>query len=273
MSKKAQSIIWLIVAIIVFILIGGVAYGIVRYSTQEVKNPEVTFEIEGYGNVKMVLYPEYAPNTVKNFIKLAQSGYYTGKVVYGKDEVSEYWGRNSEGNVENPKLSTIDSSIEADSDSDHEYEINGEFVTNDFKQNTLSHKKGIVSMVRADYTKQVKNLTTQSYNSANSQFTILTQDAKDLNGLYAAFGEVTEGMDIVEKIYATATKTSEEDSKSSSSDYNATSITAFEAMPVIKNVTVETYGVDYGMPETHEAFNYSQYLYKLMSQYYSNGNN
>ena len=128
-------------------------------------------------------------------------------------------------------------------------------------------------MVRADYTKQVKNLTTQSYNSANSQFTILTQDATDLNGLYAAFGEVAEGMDIVEKIYATATKTSEEDSKSSSSDYNATSITAFEAMPVIKNVTVETYGVDYGMPETHEAFNYSQYLYKLMSQYYSNGNN
>lgn len=138
MSKKMQAIIWIIIAIIVLILIGGVAYGIVRYATQEVKNPEVTFEIEGYGNVKMVLYPEYAPNTVKNFIALVNAGYYNGKVIYGKDEFSEYWGRDTEGNVENPKLSTINSSIEADSDSDYEYEINGEFVANDFNQNTLS---------------------------------------------------------------------------------------------------------------------------------------
>ena len=267
MSKKMQAIIWIIIAIIVLILIGGVAYGIVRYATQEVKNPEVTFEIEGYGNVKMVLYPEYAPNTVKNFIALVNAGYYNGKVIYGKDEFSEYWGRDTEGNVENPKLSTINSSIEADSDSEYEYEINGEFVANNFNQNTLSHKKGIVSMVRADYTKQVNNLTTQSYNSANSQFTILTQDATDLNGLYAAFGEVVEGMDIVEKIYATETK--EQSAEEAGTDYNATTIKPFNTMPVIKNVTVETYGVDYGIPETHEASNYSQYLYELMNQYYS----
>ena len=187
--------------------------------------------------------------------------------IYGKDEFSEYWGRNTEGNVENPKLSTINSSIEVDSDSDYEYEINGEFVANDFNQNTLSHKKGIVSMVRADYTKQVNNLTTQSYNSANSQFTILTEDATDLNGLYAAFGEVVEGLDIVEKIYATETK--EQSAEEAGTDYNATTIKPFNSMPVIKNVTVETYGVDYGIPETHEAFNYSQYLYELMNQYYS----
>ena len=268
MSKKTQSIIWLVVAIVLVALIGTLIYGYVRNATQEIKNPEVTFEIEGYGNVKMVLYPEYAPNTVRNFIKLAQSGYYNGKVVYGKDSFSEYWGRNTEGNVDNPKYSTIDSSIEADSDDDKDYEINGEFIANGYNQNTLSHKKGIVSMVRADYTKQVKNLTTQSYNSANSQFTILTQDTTDLNGLYAAFGEVVEGMDIVENIYNTATK--EADSESANTDYNATTINAFETMPVISNVTVETYGVDYGMPETHEAFNYSQYLYQLMSQYYSN---
>ena len=122
-------------------------------------------------------------------------------------------------------------------------------------------------MVRADYTKQVNNLTTQSYNSANSQFTILTQDATDLNGLYAAFGEVVEGMDIVEKIYATETK--EQSAEEAGTDYNATTIKPFNTMPVIKNVTVETYGVDYGIPETHEAFNYSQYLYELMNQYYS----
>jgi peptidyl-prolyl cis-trans isomerase B (cyclophilin B) len=268
MSKKAKSIMWIIIAIVAIALIGLVVYGFVMYATQEVKNPEVTFEIEGYGSVKVVLYPESAPNTVKNFLALLNSGYYDDKVVYGRDEYGVYFGRDSEGDVEAPKLSTINSDIEEDSDDDYEYEINGEFVVNGDNDNTISHKKYVLSMVRADYTQQVSSLTTQSYNSATSQFMILDTDATELNGLYAAFGEVVEGTEIIDELYSREIAT--DDDESTGTEYNATTINAFSSFPTITNITVETYGVDYGLPETHEAFDYSSYLYQLLTQYYSN---
>jgi cyclophilin family peptidyl-prolyl cis-trans isomerase len=267
MSKKTQSIMWIIIAIIAIVLIGLVVYNFAIYKNQEVKNPEVTFEIEGYGSVKVVLYPEYAPNTVKNFLALLNSGYYDDKVVYGRDEYGVYFGRDTEGDVIAPKLSTINSDIEEDSDDDYEYEIDGEFVANSFNTNTLSHKKYVLSMVRADYTQQISNLTTQSYNSATSQFMILDKDATELNGLYSAFGEVIEGTEIIDELYSKELKTDDDET---GTDYNSTTINAFDSFPAITNITVETYGVDYGLPETHEAFDYSSYLYQLLTQYYSN---
>jgi peptidyl-prolyl cis-trans isomerase B (cyclophilin B) len=125
-------------------------------------------------------------------------------------------------------------------------------------------------MVRADYTQQVSTLTTQSYNSATSQFMILDTDATELNGLYAAFGEVVEGTEIIDELYSKEIKTEDEDDESTGTEYNATTINAFDSFPAITNITVETYGVDYGLPETHEAFDYSSYLYQLLTQYYSN---
>ena len=89
------------------------------------------------------------------------------------DDVAVYVGRNSEGNSDNPKLSTIDKTVQENSENDYSYSIDGEFVANNFKQNTLKHKKGVVSLVRADYTKQINSLTEQSYNSGTSQFTIV----------------------------------------------------------------------------------------------------
>ena len=273
MSKKTQAIIWVTVSVVVLVCIVLVVYGIVMHNFQNVKHPEVSFEIEGYGTVKMELYPEYAPNTVVNFIRLAEKGYYNGKVVYGKDSLAEYWGRNQEGSVDSVKLSTIDDNVEETSDKNYEYEINGEFIANKFNQNTLPHERGIVSMVRADYTQQIPTLINESYNSATSQFTIIVgENAKALNGLYAAFGRVTEGMDIVDKMYdlAIQTEQSNETDNILSTDTTSASIQKFEVFPVITSTTVETYGVDYGMPTIKEAFNYSNYLYQLMSRYYSN---
>ncbi len=268
MSKKTQAIIWIIVAVLAIAGIGYCVYAAVANYTNEPTHPEVKFNVEGYGDVKIKLYPEYAPNTVTNFIKLAQAGYYNGKVVYGKDTLSEYWGRNTEGNVDNPKLSLVDSSVQEGTDADYDYEINGEFIANKFNQNTLQHKKGIVSMVRADYTTQIQTLIDESYNSAGSQFTIIMADnARELNGMYAAFGEVEEGLDIVEKIYNTAIKVDEEQTGNTTQAEAA--IERFETMPIINSTEVETYGVEYGIPKTHKAFDYSSYLYELMSRYYS----
>ena len=271
MSKKTQAIIWIIVAVLATLVIGYTIYSIVMYNVQEIKHPEVTFEIEGYGNVKMELYPEYAPNTVVNFLKLAEKGYYNGKVVYGKDTIAEYWGRAEDGTVVAPKLNMIDDKVEETSDENYEYSIKGEFIANKFEQNTLPHKRGVVSMVRANYTQQIAALVDESYNSATSQFTVITSDdAQSLNGLYAGFGRVIEGMDIVDRIYdsAISTEESNETDDVMSTD-SSQSIQKFATYPVINSTTVETYGVDYGMPEIEKAFNYSNYLYQLMSRYYS----
>ena len=119
--------------------------------------------------------------------------------------------------------------------------------------------KGVVSLVRADYTKQLSNLVDQSFNSGSSQFTIVMEDNNGLNGMYAGFGKVIEGMDIVEKIYALEIKP-EETTEENQTENSADSIKPFAVAPKITNATVETYGVNYELPETHEAFDYSSYL-------------
>ncbi len=271
MSKKVQFVVWTIIAIVAVLIIGVVAYSAINKMTEKINHPEATFEIENYGTVKMELYPEYAPNTVANFIKLIEAGYYNNKVIYGKDEICLYVGRNSEGQIANPKISLISSDIEADSEGDYEYSIKGEFAANDFEQNTLRYEKGIVSIIRDDYTQYISSLTEQSYNSGNSQIGIMmSDDARSLNGAYAAFARVTEGMDVLEKIYNEGViKAAEEnaDAQSDSQSEATDDIDQFESYPVITSASVDTHGEDFGMPETQEAFDYDSYMQNLMSQY------
>ena len=106
-------------------------------------------------------------------------------------------------------------------------------------------------MARSSYTSLSPDLVDESYNSAGCQFFITTEDATNLNGLYCAFGKVVEGMDVVKKIAEAEIKVEEnEDENTSSSTEESTPVNP----PVINNIRVETNGVDYGKPETHEPF-------------------
>ena len=277
-----KKVIGVIVLVAILVALVGVNVllicGKVSAQNQEEKNPVLSLEIENYGTVKIELYPDYAPNTVKNIIALANNGYYDGKVFYGMDDVAVYVGRDANGESVNPKLSDIDKSIvvtdengnQTTTKEDYEYAIDGEFVNNQFTQNTLKHEKGVVSLVRADYTKQIESLVDESYNSGNSQFTIVmnNEKAKNLNGLYAAFGKVVEGLEIVEQINTLDVK-SDDSEDGTSSD---ASIQAFATAPVITKATVETFDGKYGLPKVHEAFNYNNYLNELMTQYYTSQN-
>lgn len=267
MSKKIQFVVWTIIAIIAVLIIGVVAYNAINKMFGEVNHPEATFEIENYGTVKMELYPEYAPNTVANFIKLVEAGYYNNKVIYSKDDICVYLGRNTDGTTEEPTLSKINSGIEAGTENDKKYQIAGEFVANGFERNTLRHEKGIVTMIRSDYTSQMPTLAEQSYNSANSQIGIITSDdARDLNGVYAGFGRIIEGLDIVEKIAS-------ESQIEEKTEENASDMDVFVTKPVIKNATVDTFGNDYGVPQTVEYFDYQAYMSEILSQYYGTQGN
>lgn len=270
MSKKIQFVVWVLVAIAAILLIGVVVYKTAYRVNYDVKHPEATFEIENYGKVKIELYPEYAPNTVTNFIKLIQVGYYNDKVIYGKDEMCLYVGRDAEGELVNPTIGLISDDIEAGSENDYDYTIPGEFVANGFEQNTLRHEKGIVTLIRNDYSQYLSNLSEQSYNSGNSQLGIMmSDDASALNGAYAAFGKITEGYEILEKIFNEAemkpAETSEDGEETTSSD----GIEQFASYPKITSATVETNGEDFGMPVTEEAFDYNSYMYNLMSSQYN----
>lgn len=266
MSKKAQGIIWILVAIVAIALIGVVSFFAYKSYTSDVTHPEVTFEFDNYGEVKLKLYPEYAPNTVSNFLYLASNGYYNDKVIYGKDEVGLYIGRNESGEVADVKKSYYDKSVAEGSDGDFTTSIFGEFFANGFNANTLSHNKYVVSMGRENYSTLSSNLADEGYNSASSQFVILEKEAKSLNGMYAAFAEVVEGKEAIDKLYERPVQEkTEENSSSSSSEED---IQKFSSFKKITNVKVETYGIDYGTPVVQEKFDYQAYMQKLYSQYY-----
>ena len=132
-------------------------------------NPIVTIEMESGAVMTGELYPELAPNTVNNFIELANSGFYDGLIFHRVIPGFMIQGGCPNGNgMGGPG-----------------YEINGEFSANGFKQNDLLHTTGVLSMAR-----------TMAPNSAGSQFFIMVAPAPHLDGQYAAFGQVTEGQDI-----------------------------------------------------------------------------
>ena len=263
--KKASNIITIIALILILVLIGGVSYGYYKKATMEVKNPIVTMEVQDFGTIKLELYPEMAPQTVANFVALAQNGFYDGLKFHRIVDGFMIQGGDSNGDGSgSPKLSDL--GIDVSGDDDRNYSIKGEFLSNKYTKNTLKHKEGVISMARADYTQQYSSsLTTESYNSAGSQFFIMTADNESLDGSYAPFGKVIEGMDVVHKIEKVEVKEKETTSSdSSSSEENKEE--KEKSTPVndviISKVTVETYGVDYGKPDTLEPLNYYDWVYK-----------
>lgn len=168
-------------------------------------NPVVTFEMENGDIMKAELYPEIAPNTVNNFIKLIQDRYYDGLIFHRVIEGFMIQGGCPQGQGTGGPG----------------YTIPGEFSQNGF-QNELKHTKGVLSMARAMHP-----------DSAGSQFFIMHKDSPHLDGAYAAFGKITEGIDVVDKIARIAT------------DYSDRPMEEQR----MKRVTVETFGEDYPEPK------------------------
>ena len=258
--KKASNIIAIIALIIIIVLLGVLGYGYYRKATMEVKNPIVTMEVQDYGTIKLELYPDQAPETVANFINLAQNGFYDGLKFHRVVDGFMIQGGDANGDgTGSPKLSNL--GIDVSESEDKDYCITGEFLANKHNNN-IKHKEGVISMARADYTSYSPSLTTESYNSAGSQFFIMTADNSSLDGSYAAFGKVI-GMDVVHNIEKVEVKSSS-DEQSSSSD--SSSSESEKSTPVndviISKVTVETYGAKYDKPQTLDAFDYYDWVYK-----------
>lgn len=169
-------------------------------------NPVVTFEMENGDIMKAELYSQIAPNTVKNFVSLVKKGFYDGLIFHRVIRGFMIQGGCPDGTgMGGPG-----------------YSIKGEFSQNGFG-NDLAHTKGVLSMARAMHP-----------DSAGSQFFIMHETSPHLDGAYAAFGKITEGMDVVDKIANTAT------------DYSDRPLEA----QVMKKVTVDTFGETFEEPET-----------------------
>ncbi len=265
MGKKLQIVFWLAIAIVAVLLLGGVVYNFARATSEKAIHPEVTFEIENFGKIKMELYQEYAPNTVANIVKLVEKGYYTDKVIYGKNTLCLYFGTNEDGNEEIPQASLVNSEIGLNSEQDFAYSIPGEFLQNGFKQNSLCHEKGVVTLIRDNYGTA---LLEQGYNSGISKMGIIMEDtAPNLNGTYAAFGKITEGFEILEDLYLNAeTKELEIDEQTGEA---VTTVEEFSNKLIIKSATVNTHGMDFGVPEMVEYFDYEEYMYQVLSSQYA----
>ena len=169
-------------------------------------NPIVTIEMENGDIMKAELYPDIAPNTVNNFISLINKGYYDGLIFHRCIRGFMIQGGCPNGTgTGNPG-----------------YSIKGEFSKNGF-DNDLKHTKGVLSMARA-----------MMPDSAGSQFFIMHEDSPHLDGMYAAFGKITEGQDVVDKIASTKTDFSDKPLEEQR----------------MKKVTVDTFGETYPEPET-----------------------
>ena len=231
MKKK---IIFASIALILIIgMLAYMAYGYYQQNTLKVQNPIVTMEVENYGTVKMELYPNMAPNTVRNFIKLINEGYYNG-LTFHRVEEDLIQGGDKEGTGAGSS----------------EYSIEGEFAANGYKENTLSFTEGTLGLARRDYTMYYyytgdSKYLKLGYNSGCEQFFITAKDCREkYDDNYCAFGKVTEGLDIVKTLSAleTTTQTNEETGET-------TSTTTPVNPPVIKNMTVDTFGVKYNEPK------------------------
>ena len=265
-----KKTILIIAIILVIILIGIVSFGYYKAFFEKVQNPIATIEVENYGTIKVELYPKMAPNTVANFIKLANNEFYDNLtfhriikdfMIQGGDPLGDGTG--------SPVLSDIKEDVEEDSEADVAYTIEGEFAYNGHKENTLKFEEGVFAMARTSYTSLSPDLAEESYNSAGCQFFITTNDATNLNGIYCGFGKVIEGMDVVKNIAEAEIKTAEENTEEDSEETVTTQEQSTPVNPpVIKSIRVETFGIDYGEPETLEPFNYTQWL---MNYYQGSG--
>ena len=212
-KKKTQkkTILWaavvagglLLVGIIISIVIAaGGSKEIVEEQGEQQEQRESVYaniEIENYGTITIFLDAESAPVTVDNFVSLAESGFYDGLTFHRIIEGFMMQGGDPNGDGTGGSGTTI----------------TGEFSTNGWYANTLSHTRGTVSMARS-----------KANNSASSQFFIVQQDSTYLDGSYAAFGYVTSGMDIVDQICADA------------EPIDGNGLIAADAQPVIVSITI-----------------------------------
>lgn len=173
------------------------------------KNPVVTIEMDNGQTIRLELFPDIAPNTVNNFISLVRKGFYDGTIFHRVIPGFMIQGGDPEGTGTGGPG----------------YAIKGEFAANGFR-NDLKHKRGIVSMAR-----------TNEPDTAGSQFFIMVADAPHLDGQYAAFGNVVEGMDTVDEIV------------NQKIDPNDPQQSRPEKPMAIKKMTVDTKGADYPEPE------------------------
>lgn len=164
-------------------------------------NPIVTIKMKNDKVIKIELYPEIAPNTVNNFISLVKKGFYNGIIFHRVIEGFMIQGGDPNGR----------------GNGGPGYSIKGEFKSNGFK-NELKHTRGVISMAR-----------TMNPNSAGSQFFIMHEDAPHLDGEYAAFGKVVEGIEVVDEIANCDT------------DYMDKPLQE----QIMKEVSVETFGIEY----------------------------
>ena len=168
-------------------------------------NPIVTFEMVNGKTFKAELYPDKAPNTVNNFLSLVKKGFYDGIIFHRIIAGFMIQGGDPKG------LGTGGPG----------YHIKGEFSSNGFVQNDITHARGVLSMARA-----------QHPDSAGSQFFVMHEDGDFLDGQYAAFGKVIEGMEVVDEIATVKTDWSDR---------------PYEEQKM-KKVTAETFGVEYAEP-------------------------
>ena len=193
-----------------------------RYANVE-QNPVATIEMNDGKIIKIELYPKIAPESVENFIELANSGFYNGLTFHRTIPGFMAQGGDPLGNGTGGP----------------DYSIYGEFSENGF-ENSLKHVRGVLSMARSS-----------ENNSAGSQFFIMVEDTPSLDGLYAAFGKVTEGMDVVDEIVNTEVIRREVDSDVSTlEDYYKQYLEIDRPVnpPTIKTITVDTFGVEYEAP-------------------------
>ena len=257
--KKVSNILTIIALIVIVVLIGTISFGYHKKITMEVKNPIVTMEVKDFGTIKLELYPEMAPDTVANFIALANHGFYDGLKFHRIVKGFMIQGGDSNGDgTGSPELSDI-GLAESGTDTDKKYAITGEFLANGYK-NKIKNVEGTIAMARADYTSYSSQLTTESYNSAGSQFFINTANNSSLDGSYATFGKVIEGLDVVHAIENVEVKAASESTDSNSNSNTEVSTPVNDV--IISSVTVETYGIDYGKPKTLDVWDYYDWVYK-----------
>ena len=231
---KNKIILKSIALVLIIGALAYMAYGYYQKQTLKVQHPIVTMEIEEYGTVKMELYPEMAPNTVRNFIKLINDGYYNG-LTFHRIQENLIQGGDKEGTGSGTT----------------EFSIEGEFKENGHKENTLSFTEGTLGLARQDYSAWYYYTGDPSYlklgyNTGYNQFFITATDSSEgYDGYYTAFGKVTEGLDIVKTLtkLETTTETNEETGET-------TPTTKPVNPPVIKSMTVDTFGVKYNEPKT-----------------------
>ena len=266
MKKELIMKIMMIVAILLVIAgIGYVSYGIYQKVTKQMPNPIATIEVQDYGTIKVELYPKQAPNTVTNFIALANRGFYDGLTFHRV--IPEFMIQGGDKNGDGTGTPTIND-LKGNGDNST-YNIKGEMLANNYTKNKIKMERGVIAMARSDYSSISSSLLEEGYNSAGSQFFIMQADTHSLNGLYTGFGKVIEGMDVVDKITnveVTYRSADLKEGQEAPKDEKGNTLTADMPInkPVISSIRVETYGVDYKEPETVKPFNYYNYL----MQYY-----